>query len=743
MQSSIDPTTINVNFPIADENQPSQGFRDNFSYIKNNFVDAYNDITNLQTTYIQVVGDVTTNASNNQALGQADGVITLDISLSNDGSNGSGGSYDSRTQGISFDYTSSGLIKKVVTYANGNLTAYDTSTNVTITNTPEDSTYTGYTGVSSFTIPTFKTDTFGRVVSVNSTTVNNNGLLGFKMPPVSVLIGNTASLSSAVTLQNDGEVIVRRSGNITSGTLNLSDLGDTNVSSVSNGQFLVYQNSKWTPVTYSGGTVTSIGVGPGLTITNPTTSPVINFQYSNLPALTAITGSELLAVDSSTTYKSITIQNISDYIKTTLSSSADLSQLPISTDKQLANINLAVYNSNLKSSYILPASQIYGYTSGKIIFVSPSGNDTSGDGSIINPYASVSKSLSMATSQTGYIISLMPGTYHENIGITQNNITLVSYQPQSVILAGTITYTPTAGQMLYVKNITISVSATNMILQGTAGNIVFEDCIFKNSGTGQTINTSGTITKLSITNSSIQGSCTFAHTGETTISNINSNDENIPTFILTSGTLNLSGIDVVNGIVHNGGSMYIKNIIGFKDDSSYMSSSSNSSSDIISVIDTSLKIVSSTGTDDYCSFSKVGSCGYYFENFDIDINSSQISGNAISYANNAWSYDFITTISNSDSTLTLNPYSKTSIITTTTNCAITMPIPTLKTANYILSMTVIVISNGANSITFDNVTWDQNLTPTLNYTSGKRNVFTFIYIPGDTVWLGGRAIYEA
>jgi len=48
MASSIVPGNIDGAFPVAGQDNSSQGFRDNFTAIKNNFTDAKNEIEDLQ-----------------------------------------------------------------------------------------------------------------------------------------------------------------------------------------------------------------------------------------------------------------------------------------------------------------------------------------------------------------------------------------------------------------------------------------------------------------------------------------------------------------------------------------------------------------------------------------------------------------------------------------------------------------------------------------------------------------------
>lgn len=49
MTSNINFAGINENFPIAGQDNDTQTFRDNFNTIKQNFQDAYDEITSLQT----------------------------------------------------------------------------------------------------------------------------------------------------------------------------------------------------------------------------------------------------------------------------------------------------------------------------------------------------------------------------------------------------------------------------------------------------------------------------------------------------------------------------------------------------------------------------------------------------------------------------------------------------------------------------------------------------------------------
>ena len=54
MPSNINRYTVDGTFPIANQDNSSQGFRDNFTNIQTNFAYAANEITDLQNKYHQI-----------------------------------------------------------------------------------------------------------------------------------------------------------------------------------------------------------------------------------------------------------------------------------------------------------------------------------------------------------------------------------------------------------------------------------------------------------------------------------------------------------------------------------------------------------------------------------------------------------------------------------------------------------------------------------------------------------------
>ena len=65
MTSNINPSTINVSFPVSDQNNDSQGFRDNFSAIQTALSIASSEIGNLQNAKISLTGPVISTVSVN------------------------------------------------------------------------------------------------------------------------------------------------------------------------------------------------------------------------------------------------------------------------------------------------------------------------------------------------------------------------------------------------------------------------------------------------------------------------------------------------------------------------------------------------------------------------------------------------------------------------------------------------------------------------------------------------------
>jgi hypothetical protein len=67
--SNIDSTSIDATYPVAGQDNNSQGFRDNFNTIKSNFATAKTEITSLETNTAKL------NATNNFAGNEVSGAL--------------------------------------------------------------------------------------------------------------------------------------------------------------------------------------------------------------------------------------------------------------------------------------------------------------------------------------------------------------------------------------------------------------------------------------------------------------------------------------------------------------------------------------------------------------------------------------------------------------------------------------------------------------------------------------------
>lgn len=736
MQSNIDPTTIDATFPVVDNNQPSQGFRTNFSSIKTGLVTAKSEITNLQTTYIQVVGDVTSDPNDNQALGQEDGVITLNLSLNlGDNGNGSGGSYDSQKNRITFDYSSSGLLKNVSVSDTGIYTAYDTSGEINWTTNESDPNNPSLTGIASLQIPSITTDTFGNVSGISSKTVTFPGLLGYNMPNNSVLIGSSSGKSTSIESSSDNQLVIRRNGNIVFDNINMSDI--SNISGTpTNGEVLVYNGTNWIPTMFGGGTVTGVSAGPGLKITNPSSVAEIDFDYPSLSDIGTLSSTNIFVVYDGTNYKISTIGEIYNFVNST--TTLDFSKLSENNNKPINTLDFVVYDKSNGTSYRLPANDIFqNYSS--TIFISNSGDDTNGDGSFINPYQTISKGISSLGNNANII--LFPGTYSEIIQLPDINVTISSLIDNTSTINGSIIQTSTSSLNFTLKNINlVSNNSTILTFIGNNAAIAIENCNMQNYTSYNTITSSGNILSFEIKNCYITGILNLSHNCDTLIKNITSSNSIGVGFVINytqpeNNTVNyiIDNIDYVSSIQHASGNLYVSNIENFVNLNTFVSSSSVST-DILSIKNVNGKIITDTQGETCITFSKTGTCDYYVENFDINYSNLRLDGSPVSFKSNQWQYDYVTTLDNNgNSNLTIDAYSKTTVVSCETNGTITINMPA--DLNYRIEMSLVLTIDGATALTFGNINWLPT-TPVLNYTSGYQNIITLVYIPGNTSWLG-------
>ena len=126
MASNINDTGVNKDYPVAGQDNDSQGFRDNFNVIKDNFVAAKSEIETLQTNTakLNVANDfLTNNISNANLINNSQGYFAGGTINTSQNVNFSNGHYQSFTIGADVTLTltgwpATGKAGKVILYIN-------------------------------------------------------------------------------------------------------------------------------------------------------------------------------------------------------------------------------------------------------------------------------------------------------------------------------------------------------------------------------------------------------------------------------------------------------------------------------------------------------------------------------------------------------------------------------------------------------------------------------------------------
>jgi hypothetical protein len=153
-----------------------------------------------------------------------------------------------------------------------------------------------------------------------------------------------------------------------------------------------------------------------------------------------------------------------------------------STDARIGFFEDLIMNSNKITNLANPTSAqdaatknyVDGYIDSvfKVVYVSSTGSDTNGAGSITNPYATLGAAIA-GIDGSGWKVAVMPGTYTENITTGIQNLTIESYLFEMgalINIAGTLTLTHTASSIRL-----IGITATNISHTG-AGSLYMLRC---------------------------------------------------------------------------------------------------------------------------------------------------------------------------------------------------------------------------------------------------------------------------
>ena len=322
------------------------------------------------------------------------------------------------------------------------------------------------------------------------------------------LFGSSLDWGNKYLYKNDGSISFDWENGILTGQTNIES---STISATT------YQNLP--PATFSGGTVT----GPTIFTNGLTANTISATTYQNLPTDVRVTGGTYSAGTVTFTNNTGGTFNVTG-LTTGSTSTVSGNFLPLSggtvtgsttfTNGLTANTISATtyYNVSPNFQYEIHVSQV-------------DGNDSTGDGSLLNPVASITKALTLITGQRRTII-IHPGSYTESPSITTQYTVLTTYEPLggNTAIVGTVSTSvgcTIAG--LAIQNLTITtgtgVGVPNIINCNISG----------------TLTKSGNATFTDIHNCNIDTACNITGTGLVTI-----NDGN-PNFV----TVNNAGANVI------------------------------------------------------------------------------------------------------------------------------------------------------------------------------------------------------
>ena len=435
---------LDASFPIPGANNSSQGFRNNTAATQQALFQASDELDKIQRTRFTYTGDgsgTSDQIGNAVVVGNGDPTLTINFTLGNTigaqttfGTNDGDFTLTFDPKGRLASYT---RVQHQINWATG----HNRDAFVPITGNDLG------TGTGAIVFPVFKYDGNGRLTG-SSTQTFNFGLLSHTMTSGALLVGR----------DNKSAELAAPNG---SGAYSL----------VSNNGVLSWQ-------AVSTGTVSGVIGGTGIQVTADPSAPVVNLDLNNLPADVDIVAGDFIPwVDvSAATQKKIPFAQFQNKIiklsidtQPTLGGILDTSFFPISsTDVQGVKIQSApsipktsisvkedgitlLGSSGAPLTLQAPSLTLNGQswptaapTTGQFLtaaangtlvwttpaittfpalqntyFVSNNGDDTSGNGSIVTPFKTISHALGLIPklNQSLYTIVLMGGSYDENLTI--------------------------------------------------------------------------------------------------------------------------------------------------------------------------------------------------------------------------------------------------------------------------------------------------------------------------------------
>jgi predicted outer membrane repeat protein len=202
------------------------------------------------------------------------------------------------------------------------------------------------------------------------------------------------------------------------------------------------------------------------------------------------------------------------------------------------------------------------------VYVSPTGSDTTGDGTNTNPFATIKNSLNLVTD--GGTIHLQSGTYKTNfvpITVTKN-ITFLGENPNTTVINGTgRIFIVSSGVTLNLLNLSLTNATSDtggaIYCNNSSSILNVTNCNFlgNNANNGAAIYNMGMITLDSCNFAGNTGSSSGAalyNTGKATVNNciFTNNKVNAYGTVYNTGNLTISSCSFMNNIVSSGGALY-------------------------------------------------------------------------------------------------------------------------------------------------------------------------------------------
>lgn len=738
MASNIDPTQINILFPIADKNQPSQGFRSNFSAIQNNFTQAKTEISTIQSTTITVSGDIT-NTGNPPVLGQSSTLtVPLVLSLSDIIT---ADTIDTSTKDYRLGIDSKGRIDTITEVDKNSYTGNSTPT-ITVTSNISDVTNPNSTGIKSLSVPNFTINSYGEISKVEYQTIDSFGLLGYSMPTNAIMIGNSLGNSTfleepsntgnyALSL-NDGVISWKEadlSGGIitsvvagnyisvfssgTTATVSLDLSSITTVTDSSSSSYLLKNtDGSVSDITHasmitmlkSDGFLTSLSED-----TNPTLGGNLQLDGKNISSNSnlVITTAGTLTMNG-ITYPSSVPTNDSSYlvfnkdgstsfstssevfsvtgdngISSTTSStgsgvvlSLDYSSMTTST-VLYRNAEIVVLDTSDNKTSLVKLSDYFG-TLDNLVFVSVDDGSDSNTGGFNSPFKTIQGALNSGI----YDIVLFPGTYKEDIILSSSTVKIVSFYDGAATINGSVTLSSQTTEIVFV-GVNFTLGTTNSYIFSTYttnGDILFKDCTFTGgytSSSSSIFTLSGTVGTLTLQDCDINGVIQTDFTSGTVIIDGDyQTPKNLRYISNNLTTTHIRNISNLLSLSHVSGSVYLDNVDLIYDTTSTTLTNINStSSNSTDILSIRNSSCYNPSENNFTVIDISGSCEYYFHNFVRDDSNNSFSGTMLSYDNIQTNFSQIIPINITAASYIFSPYEKYYRITNTVDTTIKLTTP--------------------------------------------------------------------